>query len=384
MKKLSAHGHLACIVGGCVRDMLLGVMPNDWDIATSALPEEVLSLYPDSLTMGLKHGTVTVKEGKNLVEVTTFRMDGNYADHRHPDDVSFVGDLTTDLSRRDFTINAMAVTHDGTIVDPFGGRDDLSKKIIRAVGEPDRRFEEDALRMFRAFRFSSRLNFAIDDETYRAIERNAQLSSSLASERVRDEVEKTLMTDHPEYLYDLIDCGLMDKYLSSKLSRSDALKLIASMNKKTTERWTAFCYVLLCDGCISSPRDFLAQLRLDGRTVHCCENACELLKSAPPATSVEWKQLLRRFGVSSVECASACMDSFYAEGHSAFLKKVLRSGECFSVKHLAVNGNDLASLGLKGLEIGNMLDFLLDYVIEFPENNKKDLLMSLASSQTED
>ena len=163
LKTLSSHGYPACIVGGCVRDMILRVPPNDWDIATAATPEELLELFPDSIPTGIKHGTLTVRSGGQFVEVTTFRDDGEYLDHRHPDHVSFVGDLNTDLSRRDFTINAIAVTATGVLVDPYHGIDDIRSGIIRAVGSPKQRFEEDALRMLRAFRFSSRLGFEIAD-----------------------------------------------------------------------------------------------------------------------------------------------------------------------------------------------------------------------------
>ena len=161
MITLQARGYRAFLVGGCVRDMILGAQPQDWDICTSALPEQVMEVFPGSRPTGLRHGTVTVTENAKSVEVTTFRSEGRYADHRHPDSVSFVGDLTTDLSRRDFTMNAIAVSIDGLVADPFGGVEDIKNKLIRCVGEPEQRFEEDALRMFRAFRFSARLGFGL-------------------------------------------------------------------------------------------------------------------------------------------------------------------------------------------------------------------------------
>ena len=384
LKKLSSHNYIACIVGGCVRDIILGRIPNDWDIATSALPQQVLELFPNSLTMGLKHGTVTVKVGKNLVEVTTFRTDGEYSDHRHPENVSFVGDLITDLSRRDFTINAMAITYDGTIVDPFNGRKDIEGRLIRAVGEPKKRFEEDALRMFRAFRFSSRLDFEIENRTYDAIIENAQLATSLSAERIRDELEKVLMSDHVEYMFELISCGLLDKYLLKRMSRPDALFALSKTKKKTDIRWAVFCYILMCDDCIKSPVEFLKNLKLDGHTINNCSNACDILKGAPPEDIKAWKHMLLKYGVPSSECAACCMDAIYFDGHELFLKEILKSGDCFSVKHLDINGNDLASIGLKGKEIGQMLNFLLEYVIDFPQNNKKEILMSIASSQIEE
>lgn len=382
LKHLSSRGYMACIVGGCVRDMILGVQPNDWDIATSALPEQVLEVFPDALTIGMKHGTVTVKIASKLVEVTTFRTDGDYADHRHPDNVSFVGDLTTDLGRRDFTINAMAVTHDGVIIDPFKGKEDIRAKLIRAVGVPEKRFEEDALRMFRAFRFSSRLGFEIESGTFEAINACAPLASSLSSERIRDEIEKILLSDSPEQIYTLVECGLMDNYMK-RLSRDSALRCIANEKKKPLPRWATFCYILLADGCIDSVWDFLQKLRLDGHTIRCCHESCELLKSAPPADIKGWKKTLAKYGIDTVSCAAICMDALYIPGHEEFLKKVLKSGECFSVSHLAVDGNDLKEIGLRGKEIGDALAFLLDYVIDFPANNNKALLLSLIGRSEE-
>ena len=371
---------MACIVGGCVRDMVLNLQPNDWDIATSALPEEVMSLFPDSKGTGIKHGTVTVKVDSKHAEITTFRADGEYKDHRHPDTVNFIGDLTTDLSRRDFTMNAMAITADGTIVDPFHGREDIKAGVVRAVGEPEKRFEEDALRMLRAFRFSSRLGFEIEHDTFEAIKENSHLASSLACERVRDELEKILLTSSPEQLYTLIDCGLIDSYLKKHLSRDDGLRRITSMPKKAICRWAALCTVLSADECIDSTWEFLKSLRLDGHTIRCASDANTIIKEAPPQDRASWKRILRKYGVDAAECAAAVWDAFYGTGNTDELKNVLKSGECFSISHLAVNGNDLASLGYKGKQIGEMLDFLLDYVIDFPENNTRDKLIILCSN----
>ena len=219
-----------------MRDMFLRVPPNDWDVATAATPEEVISLFPDSIPTGIRHGTVTVRSGSQFVEVTTFRNDGEYLDHRHPNQVSFVGDLHTDLGRRDFTINAIAVTAEGVLVDPYHGIDDIRAGIIRAVGDPKQRFEEDALRMLRAFRFSSRLGFEIEENTFYAILANAGLASTLSAERVRDEIEKILLTSSPEALYTVIETGLIDRYLTKHLSRDDGLMRMASMREKTLPR----------------------------------------------------------------------------------------------------------------------------------------------------
>ena len=380
---LQARGHSAYLVGGCVRDMILGVHPQDWDICTSALPEETLAVFPGSRPTGLKHGTVTVAIGSRQVEVTTFRRDGSYADHRHPDEVSFVGDLTTDLSRRDFTINAIALSLDGLAVDPFGGARDIRDRIIRCVGVPAERFEEDALRMFRALRFSARLGFEIEEGTMAAIAEKAPLAASLAPERIRDEVEKLLLTRQPEKMALLIDAGLLDAFLTRRPLGEFRLLRLNQLPRRALYRWAAFCVLLEEAGCIASVEDFLLALRLDSRTLRCCADCAALLRTPPPNKRADWKRLLRRYGVDSADCAARVHDALLGGSCRRQLREVLKSGECFSLKHLAVGGDDLLALGLRGKALGDMLDFLLDYVIDYPENNRRELLLSLAGATEE-
>lgn len=380
---LQSRGHAAYLVGGCVRDMILGVHPQDWDICTSALPEQTLEIFPNSRPTGLKHGTVTVCVNSRSVEVTTFRSDGAYADHRHPTAVSFVGDLTTDLSRRDFTMNAIALPPDGLVADPFGGVDDIKNKIIRCVGYPELRFEEDALRMFRALRFSARLGFTIEEKTLAAIEKKAPLAASLAPERVRDEVEKILLTRSPEMVYTLIELGLLDAFLKKRMPEPWRLHRLSTIQRKAMQRWAALCCALEKFGCIDSAEEFLTALRLDSRTIRCCSNAAALVKQPKPADKAAWKRTLCAYGVDSVSCAAQCYDAFSGGGSARELRAVLKSGECFSMKHLAVTGDDLLELGLRGRELGDMLRFLLDYVMEYPANNRRELLLTLARGTEE-
>ena len=383
LRGLQARGHVAYLVGGCVRDMALGVWPHDWDICTGALPEQVMEVFPGALPTGLKHGTVTVRINSRSVEVTTFRSEENYADHRHPETVRFVGELTTDLSRRDFTINAMALSPDGLIMDPFGGLTDLEHRCIRCVGSPELRFEEDALRMFRALRFSARLDFTIEEATLAAIGKKAHLASALAAERIRDEVEKTLLTPRPETVGPMQHLGLLDGFLCARADALPELKLLTKLPRKALDRWMALCVILRRRGLISSVEDFLTALRLDSRTIRCCTDGAALLEGRKPRGAPEWKRLLRRWGVDTVSCAARCRDALDGGSSSRELKSVLKSGECFSMKHLAVSGDDLTALGLKGRELGEMLNFLLDYVIEYPENNRRELLLSLAGNTEE-
>lgn len=380
---LQSHGHPAYLVGGCVRDMILGVHPNDWDICTGALPEDVLALFHGSRPTGLKHGTVTVVCGKRSVEVTTFRCEGNYADHRHPDSVSFVRDLSTDLSRRDFTMNAMAFSPDGLLADPFGGCRDMENRLIRCVGDPEKRFDEDALRMLRAVRFAARLDFEIEPLTRAAIGKKSYLAASLASERVRDETQKILLTKNPAHIFELISLGLLDSFLLRRLPECGRLTAITKLPKKPLPRWAALCAILSENGCIASAEEFLSALRLDSRTIRCCSDAVMLLRMEKPADSFGWKKLLNTWGVDSVSCAAVCRDILYGGHAYRELRSVLKSGECFSVKHLAVTGDDLLSIGIKGKELGETLRFLLEYVMEYPDNNRRELLLSLVSRAEE-
>ncbi|MGN0981846.1 MAG: CCA tRNA nucleotidyltransferase [Candidatus Limivicinus sp.] len=384
LRSLQARGYVAYLVGGCVRDMALGVRPHDWDICTSALPEQVMEVFPDARPTGLKHGTVTVRVNSRSVEVTTFRSEENYSDHRHPETVRFVGELTTDLSRRDFTVNAMALSPDGLMMDPFGGLADLERRCIRCVGSPELRFEEDALRMFRALRFSARLDFTIEETTLAAIEKEAHLASALAAERIRDEVEKTLLTPRPETVGMMLRLGLLDDFLCTRPGDAlPELKALSKLPRKALDRWMALCVILRRRGLIGSVEDFLTALRLDSRTIRCCNDGAALLEGHKPRSAPEWKRLLQRRGVDTVSCAARCRDALDGGSSSRELKAVLKSGECFSMKHLAVSGDDLAALGLKGRELGEMLNFLLDYVIEYPDNNRRELLLSLAGNTEE-
>ena len=203
LSTLEADGRQAYVVGGCVRDSLIGRTPGDWDITTSALPMQVKQLFRRTVDTGIKHGTVTVMMGDTGYEVTTYRIDGNYADGRHPDSVEFSANLRDDLKRRDFTINAMAYNNSDGLVDEFNGIGDLQAGIVRCVGDARERFTEDALRMMRAIRFSAQLGFTIDGSTWNAIKKLAPSISKISMERVHVELGKTLMSAHPDYVSEL-------------------------------------------------------------------------------------------------------------------------------------------------------------------------------------
>ena len=358
---LDSAGHRAVLAGGCVRDNLLGRRPSDWDIASSASPEEVLALFPRCVPTGIKHGTVTVLSGGGSVEVTTFRAEGGYSDHRRPDSVSFGCPLEADLARRDLTVNAMAMDAAGEITDPFGGRDDLRRRLLRCVGEPERRFDEDALRMLRTVRFSAQLGFEIEPRTLEAIRALAHLASGLSAERVRDELLKTLRSPAPGLVWQLVDLGLLGACLApgdatAPREALDVLPIYA--------RLAHFCRGLELGGYIMSTDRFLAALRFDGETLRRTASAVEVLKSG----SRDWKRLLRGHGEAAV---------LAAHPKTRALRAVLRSGECWELSSLAIGGRELAALGYSGPELGRELRRLLDHVIDCPADNRADILCKL-------
>ena len=210
IKRLEEAGHEAYIVGGCVRDSILGKHPADWDITTSASPVEIKELFSYTIDTGIEHGTVTVMADHQPFEVTTYRVDGKYEDHRRPKEVHFTKSLEEDLLRRDFTINAMAYSDTKGLVDLYGGRADLEEGIIRCVGNASERFDEDALRILRALRFQAQLGFQIEEETKAAIRRQARFLKDISAERIRVELDKLLVSDHPEVLGDAYKMGVRE------------------------------------------------------------------------------------------------------------------------------------------------------------------------------
>lgn len=371
---LEAGGAEACLVGGCIRDMLMGRRPKDWDICTDALPERIMDIFPNSRPTGLKHGTVTVISAGRGVEVTTYRSDGEYRDHRHPENVEFISDLRGDLQRRDFTMNAIARPQSGGIFDPFGGRQDIEKGLIRCVGDPDSRFREDALRMLRALRFSAVLGFEIEKKTFDSIRKNAPLVKSLAAERVCTELEKTMLSNKPEILGDMLKLGLVDG-VSAPLD-PNSLARLRLLPKNRQYRWTAFCALLSME----EPGRFLLSLRLDSDTVKKASAGCALALEGRIKTALEWKKRLAEKGEAVCLCAAAAIKAVYGGDDIRLLRRVIRSGECYSLKELKITGDDLTALGYSGRDLGRALEALLAHVIEYPQDNDRELLLRLAKN----
>lgn len=379
LRRLEGQGHSAYMVGGCVRDLLLGRRPQDWDLCSSALPEEVLALFPRSYPTGLAHGTVTVILRGSKLEITTFRTDGNYLDHRRPSSVRFTDSLEEDLARRDFTINAMALSKDGRLIDPFGGRADLAARQLRCVGEPRTRFEEDALRMLRALRFSSQLGFSIAPETLAVIREKAPLAPTLARERISAELEKILLSPAPGSLSDLLSLGLLAPQLPT-ISMPPDLSILKRLPKKRLLRWTGFCALLWKAKLLDSPRDFLTALRLDAQLIRHCAGGLALAERRPESSPIYWKKLLAAHEEETVRCCAAACELLYGRGQLRALTAVLNSGDCCTRAQLAVNGEDLKALSLSDQAIGRGLSALLSHVIEQPADNQREILLELAKT----
>lgn len=236
---LRSAGYAAYPVGGCVRDRLMGREPGDWDVTTQAKPEQVLSLFSHTIPTGIKHGTVTVILDNISVEVTTFRRESGYGDSRHPDIVSFDTDLMGDLARRDFTINAMAFDENEVLIDPYGGQEDIKTRLIRAVGDPQKRFSEDALRILRGVRFAAQLGFELEDKTATAMKVNAPLVDKVAPERIKVEMEKILCSSKPQWIGQLVDLGVLDRFFNGWITCDwEALNRVPAT---PVERWRLFC-----------------------------------------------------------------------------------------------------------------------------------------------
>ncbi len=383
LRRLELHGFQAVVAGGFVRDSLLGLPPGDLDVATSALPQEVEHIFGSnavSISSSRKHGTIIVTGFGPPVEVTTFRRESGYSDHRRPDRVDFVRDIREDCSRRDFTINAMMLDADGRLYDFFGGRADLDKRLIRAVGEPERRFSEDALRMLRALRFAARLGFSIEPDTLSALWKCAPLCRFLAAERVFHELSGILLSPRPQYAVRAGQYGLLDHFLSHRpktvFSRLDALPA------ELPVRFAAFCSLLKAEGCITCCESFVRRLRASSELIKLCSCLDRFLSSDPPASRSDIKRLMCLVGIPFARGLAAAWFSIGKGNLLPQIDNILSSGECFSADTLALGGRDLLALGLSGRDVGRAIGLLLAHVSQHPEDNTRERLIALLDTLT--
>ncbi len=366
---LNNAGFEAYIVGGCVRDMLLNKTPTDYDITTSATPNEVIALFPRTVPTGIKHGTVTVLFDNNeKAEITTFRCEADYSDNRHPESVSFVKTVEEDLSRRDFTVNAMAFCDKTGLKDPFGGFEDLKNKILKAVGEPWQRFNEDALRILRLFRFSAQLDFQIERNTFKYSIELAENLNKISRERIRDEFIKTLCSQNPAAITALIktDClsflGIGKEFIH--------FENLEHLKADPIPRFAYFCFKNNLNAF-----EIAQNLRLSKAFSKSCENICDLFKGNMPLNKVQIKQVLRSIPKGDFEIYLQIVSKFNDTNKlTEFLKEIEYKGEPYSLSQLKINGDDLLRLGIKDKQIKSALENLLTLVIEHPEFNDKTVL----------
>lgn len=423
IEKLEEYGHEAYAVGGCVRDALLHRIPQDWDITTSASPEQVKALFRRTIDTGIQHGTVTIMLGNDGYEVTTYRIDGEYEDARHPKQVVYTTDLAEDLRRRDFTINAMAYNPKTGLVDLFGGAEDLKNKIVRCVGSPHERFTEDALRILRAIRFSAQLGFEIEAGTDAAIKELAPTLTKISRERVQAEVTKLLVSDHPQYFRKVYEAGITKQFFpefdvmmemeGNSVSYDynigeHSLAMLGLVGGTPVLRWTTllhdcgkpFCPRVETEGAVHyvghaeesavRAKRILKELKFDNDTIDHVTKLItwhtEKFTDGKPAI----RRCLNHIGPDLfrlfLELATADVmtkrfaiqddDLFhYMEVKRLFLS-ILADGDCYRMDQLAVNGADLKAAGVNpGPAMGHILKAMLEDVMIVPERNTKDYLL---------
>ena len=419
IKNLQRHGYDAYAVGGCVRDSILNRKPEDWDITTSAKPEQVKRIFRRTVDTGIEHGTVTVLIGKDGFEVTTYRVDGLYEDGRHPKEVTFTSRLEEDLKRRDFTINAMAYNDDERLVDAFGGMRDLNYHLIRCVGDPKERFSEDALRILRAVRFSAQLAFPIEPETAEAIKSLAPNLEKISAERIQAELVKLLVSDHPERIQDACELGITKVVLPEwddlvgvkqntphhkydvaahtvhalqNVKNDKVLRLTMlfhDMGKpvmKTTDENGRDHFKGHAIASEQIAKTVMKRLKFDNDTIRKVTKLVAYHDYRMEPTGANVRRAMHEIGVElfpyylAVRLADTKAQSSYERRGKLeniiqireLYRNALRNKECVTLKDLAVTGTDLINLGIApGKELGTLLNELLDMVIEDPAWNQK-------------
>lgn len=374
--RLEAAGERVYLVGGSLRDILLGQTPHDYDLATSATPQKTLSLFREDFRVietGLKHGTVTVLSEGNPVEITTFRVDGDYTDGRHPDAVSFTRRIADDLSRRDFTVNAMAYREGEGLIDLFDGKADLRRRIIRTVGESRRRFSEDALRILRAFRFSAQLEFTIDEGTAEGIAACREGLSRIAKERVASEFLRLLRARDPApALLAMKDSGVFPFVLQDYTPCVEAIRLSSSLPPSEEARLG-----FLLTG-TDRAADILHELKLSNKQI---TGALAVLRGSAKRieTAADARRLIACCGAWSPLAVRAAI--LRGNAPKEAVGWVENNDAPVKISELAVTGKDLLSVGLCGKEVGETLNALLAAVIKDPALNQRDILLAMAKKE---
>ena len=394
IETLESNGYEAFAVGGCVRDALMGRTPNDWDITTSATPMQVKSLFRRTIDTGIKHGTVTIMIGKEGYEVTTYRIDGDYMDGRHPDKVIFTSNLIEDLKRRDFTINAMAYNDRAGVVDAFDGVNDLNKKVIRCVREAKERFEEDALRILRALRFSAQLNFSIDEDTALAVKELGKNLTLISKERIQTELDKLIVSPCPDRI-SLVQLYGLNTYIfegATAINKDnsslyeDISTLMNCLPRDHYLRWSALIHYEM------EPSTVLKKLKFDNVTINTCSKLVSAAHTPLPTDKPTLRRMIVKYGTDIFDnylftyIKGLSKAGLYEHGNDSDIdafynlySEIIENGDCISMKDLAVGGAILIKEGYEpGKKLGSILDYLFNQVLDNPSLNSLDTLLSLA------
>ena len=388
LTRLHGADYAAYAVGGCVRDSLLGQTPHDWDLCTSATPEQVLELFGEAhcIPTGLQHGTVTVKHGGELYEITTFRTEGAYSDGRHPDHVAFVPDVKEDLARRDFTINAMAYNAEEGLIDPFGGQNDLAAGIVRAVGEPQRRFEEDALRILRLYRFAARFGFAIDPATGQAARALCRHLDCVSEERIAEELSRLLAAPAPgAYLEAEVLAVIFPELDAAELPES---RRILDALEPGMEHVPVRLAALLCPLGEAGARAALRRLKCSNALIGTVATLVREAAAGMPgaALTLTARRFLSRYDLATITDLTALCSAQHPEQAEAFAAlqqeaaRLVETNACCRINQLAVNGRDLMDAGIRpGPGLRRVLDALLEQVLTGQLPNEKAALLDAAA-----
>lgn len=426
IQQLNKNGYEAYAVGGCVRDTILGRTPQDWDITTSAKPQEVKAIFDHTIDTGIAHGTVTIMIDHEGYEVTTYRIDGEYEDARHPKEVIFTGNLLEDLKRRDFTINAMAYNDEAGLVDAFDGMRDLEEGRIRCVGNPVDRFSEDALRMLRAVRFAAQLGFEIEEETKQAVRLLAANIAKVSAERIQTELVKLLISKHPEKIRQAYELGLSKVFLPEFDAMMETnqknkhhifsvgehtIRAMMEIMPEKVLRITALLHDVAKPVCITTDakgvnhfyghpqkgeemaKEILKRLKFDNDTIRAVGILVRNHDDRSAATEYNVRLMMSKIGEDMIPALLAmkyadtmAQSDYCREEKLAYIKeyedlyhKIQREGQCISKRQMAIGGQDLIALGMKpGKAMGALLDSLFDEVLKHPEWNTREKLIELA------
>ena len=368
---LNANGYSAYIVGGCVRDLLCGKIPHDYDITTSANPDAIISLFEKTAATGLKHGTVTVIVGKQQIEVTTFRTENGYSDSRHPDNIQFVTNVSDDLSRRDFTVNAMCYNRSEGIIDLFGGKEDIRNKILRTVGDAKTRFCEDALRIMRLFRFAATLEFSIEQNTFDTAIESAQLLENISAERIFCELKKAACGVAPQAISPILKTSALKNYCIS----SGDITPLQNLENKESLRTFALLYSVS-----NNLEETLKRFKCSNKFKSYCQKMKHFTENIINSDKIGIKKALAFADTDTVT------DAFFyyrdilkidITQKLDILDNILKHGEPYLIRHLDITGDDIMSLGISGSKIADALNYLIDEVIINPELNQKEKLIKI-------